>query len=72
MISLVLVSVHVLVCIMEIEGGTAGFGSPSVAGQSRARGGWWAQMKGALESVMCKAGSERPLGDERRRQHSAW
>lgn len=46
MISLVLVSVHVRARIMETEGGTAGFGSPSVAGQSRARvGGEGLQMR---------------------------
>lgn len=38
MISLVLVSVHVLVCIMETEGGTAGFGE-SLHGADE-RGAW--------------------------------
>lgn len=42
---------------METEGGTAGFGSPSAAGQSRARGASGHRGRGGF--VMRKAGSER-------------
>lgn len=40
MISLVLVSVHVLVCIMETEGGTAGFGESLHGADERGARGW--------------------------------